>query len=41
MAAGAGVRMKFNKHTNANLTLDYGWGRDDSRGFFLGMTEVF
>jgi len=41
MGVGGGLRMKFNKHTNTNLTLDYGWGRDDSKGFFLGMTEVF
>ena len=38
---GVGLRVKFNKHTNTNLSLDYGWGRDDSKGFFLGMTEVF
>jgi hypothetical protein len=41
MATGLGLRLKFNKHTNTNLTLDYGWGRDDSKGLFLGMTEVF
>jgi hypothetical protein len=41
IAAGLGLRLKFNKHTNTNLTLDYGWGRDDSRGLFLGMTEIF
>jgi len=40
-AAGVGLRIKFNKHTNTNVTVDYGWGRDDSRGLFLGMTEVF
>jgi hypothetical protein len=40
-AVGAGVRIKFNKRSNTNLTLDYGIGRDDQRGFFLGMTEVF
>jgi len=38
---GVGLRVKFNKHTDTNLTLDYGWGHDDSKGFFLGMTEVF
>lgn len=38
---GAGLRIKFNKHTNTNLTLDYGWGREDQKGLFLGMTEVF
>jgi hypothetical protein len=38
---GAGLRIKFNKHTSTNLTLDYGWGSDVSSGFFLGMSEVF
>jgi hypothetical protein len=32
---------QFNKHTSTNLGLDYGWGRGDSDGLFLGMTEVF
>jgi hypothetical protein len=40
-AVGAGLRIKFNKRSNTNLTLDYGVGRADQRGFFLGMTEVF
>ena len=39
--AGVGLRIKFNKNTSTNLCLDYGWGRDDSHYFFLGMTEVF
>ena len=38
---GIGVRMKFNKHSNTNLTIDHGWGRGGSRGFFLGMSEAF
>jgi len=38
---GLGLRMKFNKHSNTNLTIDHGWGRDGSRGFFLGMSEAF
>jgi hypothetical protein len=40
-AIGLGLRIKFNKHTNTNLTVDFGWGRGDARGLFLGMTEVF
>ncbi|HET6350503.1 MAG TPA: hypothetical protein VFH88_15605 [Candidatus Krumholzibacteria bacterium] len=40
-AAGTGLRFKLNKHTNTNISLDYGWGRDDQKGLFLGMTEVF
>jgi hypothetical protein len=40
-ALGTGLRIKFNKHTSTNLTLDYGWGRVSSHGFFLGMSEAF
>jgi hypothetical protein len=40
-AVGVGIRIKFNKHTDTNLTLDHGWGRADSKGWFLGMTEAF
>ncbi len=40
-ALGVGLRLKFNKHTDTNLTIDHGWGREGSRGFFLGMSEVF
>ncbi|RKZ12995.1 hypothetical protein DRQ32_02530 [bacterium] len=39
--AGAGLRIKFNKNTSTNLTLDYAWGRSNSHGLFMGMTEVF
>jgi hypothetical protein len=38
---GTGLRVKFNKNTSTNLTLDYAWGRSDSRGLFMGMNEVF
>ena len=40
-AAGIGLRIKFNKHTDTNLAIDYAVGRDGSDGVFLGMTEVF
>ena len=40
-AVGTGLRVKLNKHTSSNITLDYGWGRDNSQGFFLGMSEAF
>jgi hypothetical protein len=36
LGGGVGLRLKFNKHTNTNLTVDFGWGRDDSHGLFLG-----
>jgi hypothetical protein len=38
---GIGLRVKFNKHSNANLAIDHGWGDLGSKGFFLGMSEVF
>ena len=40
-AVGVGLRLKFNKHTNTNLAIDHGWGEEGSRGWFLGMAEVF
>jgi len=40
-AVGTGLRIKLNKHTSSNITLDYGWGQADSHGFFLGMSEAF
>ena len=41
LGGGAGLRLKFNKRSNANLAIDYGWGKHGSGGFFLGMSEVF
>jgi hypothetical protein len=38
---GIGLRIKFNKRADTNLTVDMAWGRDDSWGVFLGMSEVF
>jgi hypothetical protein len=38
---GAGIRLKFNKHTNTNLCIDYGFGNNDSHGFFVNLGEVF
>lgn len=40
-AAGAGLRILLSKRSLANLCLDYGWGRDGSRGFYLAMKETF
>jgi len=41
LGSGVGLRIKFNKRTNTNLAIDYGWGRLGSRGVFLGLSEVF
>jgi hypothetical protein len=38
---GIGLRIKFVKRTRTNLTLDYGWGSDVSKGLYLGTQEVF
>lgn len=38
---GAGLRVLFNKATRTNLCLDYAVGKYGSKGFFLGLTEVF
>lgn len=40
-AAGAGLRIKLNKHSGANLCIDYGIGENGSRGFFVNIGEVF
>jgi hypothetical protein len=41
LGGGVGLRIKFSKHTDTNLTIDHGWGMSGSRGFFLGMSEAF
>jgi hypothetical protein len=38
---GLGLRIKFNKFSNTNACLDYGWGTKGSRGFFGNLGEVF
>ena len=38
---GLGLRIKLNKHSGANLCIDYGWGQNGSRGFFVNLGEVF
>jgi len=40
VGAGAGVRLKFDKKSNTNLTLDFGFGRD-SFNVRLNLGEVF
>lgn len=40
-AAGAGLRILFNKATRTNLCLDYAFGRYGSKGFFLNLNETF
>jgi hypothetical protein len=38
---GAGLRLKLNKHSGANLAVDYGFGLNGSKGFFVNLGEVF
>jgi hypothetical protein len=38
---GGGIRLKFNKNSNTNLAVDFGWGHEGSKGVFFGMSEVF
>jgi Omp85 superfamily domain len=40
-AAGVGIRIKINKHSKANICIDYGFGADGSRGLFVNVGEVF
>ncbi|HEV3250729.1 MAG TPA: hypothetical protein VGZ71_07235, partial [Puia sp.] len=39
--AGVGIRIKINKHSKANICIDYGFGADGSRGLFVNVGEVF
>lgn len=38
---GVGLRMKFNKKTNTNLSVDAARGQDDKTRWFFGLQEVF
>ncbi len=38
---GLGLRIKFNKFSDTNLCIDYGFGLNGSRGFFFSMGEIF
>jgi hypothetical protein len=39
-AAGAGLRLKINKHSNTNVCLDYAYGTN-SHGIFVNLGEMF
>ena len=41
LGAGIGMRIKFNKKSETNLVIDYGWGREGARGLTLAMSEAF
>jgi hypothetical protein len=41
VACGVGLRIKFNKLSNANVSIDYGVGEKGSNSFFGNLGEVF
>ncbi len=38
---GFGIRIKANKKSNTNVAIDYGFGKEGSRGFYFNLGEVF
>ena len=38
---GAGLRIKINKHSATNLSLDYGFGLWGSGGLYVNLGEIF
>jgi outer membrane protein assembly factor BamA len=40
-AGGLGLRIKLNKYSRTNISIDYGWGRQGSHGFFVNLGEAF
>ncbi|MGZ3871275.1 MAG: BamA/TamA family outer membrane protein [Mucilaginibacter sp.] len=38
---GPGLRLKLNKTSNTNITVDYGFGRQGSNGLFIDVGEAF
>jgi hypothetical protein len=40
-AGGVGLRVKLNKYSRTNIAIDYGFGRQGSRGFFVNLGEAF
>lgn len=40
-AFGPGIRLKLNKISKTNIAIDYGIGREGSRGVFINVGEIF
>lgn len=40
-AGGVGLRFKLNKYSRTNISIDYGFGRQGSHGFFVNLGEAF
>jgi hypothetical protein len=41
LGGGAGIRLKLNKHSDTNITIDFGLGAEGSSGVFFGTGEAF
>jgi hypothetical protein len=40
-AYGPGLRIKLNKVSRTNIAVDYGIGREGSKGLFINVGEIF
>ncbi len=40
-AGGTGIRIKLNKYSKTNISIDYGFGAGGSQGIFVNLGEVF
>jgi hypothetical protein len=40
-AGGAGLRLLINKRSKTNLCLDFGFGKQGSKGIYLAVQEAF
>jgi len=38
---GPGLRIKLNKVSNTNISINYGFGNEGSRGLFISVGEAF
>jgi hypothetical protein len=38
---GPGLRIKLNTISKTNISIDYGFGREGSRGLFIDVGEIF
>jgi hypothetical protein len=41
LGGGVGLRVKLNKDSHTNITLDWGFAEGGSHGLFLGTGEAF
>jgi hypothetical protein len=41
VGSGFGARLLLSKRSRTNLCLDFGWGREGSRGVYLAVQEAF